>query len=103
MTQDYVTNEQFKQAMDKIEGRLDKHNKTLYGNGEPGLDEIMRNVNAWIKRREETEKTRNEKQDKYMLLLVSTAVGMVATFIGGVLMWFINIYPELARLAELGK
>ena len=100
MTQDYVTNEQFKQAMDKIEGRLDKHNKTLYGNGEPGLDEIMRNVNAWIKRREETDKLRTEKQDKYMMLLVSTAIGMAATFIGGVLVWFVNIYPVISNLGK---
>jgi len=103
MTTDYVTAEQFKQLLerlDKFEARIEKHNKTLFGNGEPGLDEIMRNVSAWIKRREETEKLRQDKQDKYMLLLVSTAVGMAATFIGGVLMWFVNIYPAISQLGK---
>lgn len=100
MTQDYVTHEQLKQAIDGINGRLEKHNKTLFGNGEPGLDEIMRNVSAWIKDYKESQKARQDKQDKYMLLLVSTAVGMAATFIGGVLMWFVNIYPVITNLSK---
>jgi len=100
MTDNYVTHDQFKQAIDGINGRLEKHNKTLFGNGEPGLDEIMRGVSAWIKEYKETQKARQEKQDKYILLLVSTAVGMAATFIGGVLMWFVNIYPVISQLGK---
>lgn len=42
----------FKDTLDRwrvrVEARQDKHNKTLYGNGEAGLDERLRNTEKTI-------------------------------------------------------
>lgn len=65
----------------RMDTRIDKHDHTLFGNGEPGWDEVLRNVNMWIaeqKRKEETNWSDTKKFILGALAFVLNSLLMIA-------------------------
>lgn len=70
-----------------IRRRLDKHSKTLYGNGEPGIDEQIRDIYKWIQEQKKKEADKSEDIKKYIFwgitFFVSQGIGiLVARWLG---------------------
>jgi hypothetical protein len=57
-----------------INQKIDKHDHSLYGNGEPGMDEVLRNINRWIdeQKQKKSEVTAVEKEITLMGIKVSS-------------------------------
>jgi hypothetical protein len=70
----------------EIDQRLDKHSHTLYGNGSPGMDEMMRRVLAFVERQEKAEETRWSDTKKFVLGALAFIVNtLLAIVISGLL------------------
>lgn len=85
-------------TIQEMQSELERHGKTLYGNGEPGMDEILRGLNKDMRDRRE----RDKEQRDTILSLTRTAAGTAITaiivlIING-LVWFIKILPILDKL-----
>ncbi len=61
---DYVTATQFDKRMGKVEKQLEEHHKTLFGNGVPGWDEMLRTLYADYLERKEAEKEQRKAEAK---------------------------------------
>lgn len=80
------------------EVRIDKHEKTLYGNGEPGMDEQIRGIHAWISEQKKASDKRAEFWGKFSWLVITLAVSGVTAFIGQALYFWFRVVPELSKL-----
>ena len=85
-----------------IQVRQDEHHKFLFGNGEPGMDETLREVRKFMQEADEKEKARDkERRDAqlyYMRLTVGTALSsLIIMLINGVV-YFAKILPVLEKL-----
>ena len=61
---DYVMADQLERRVGKVEQRLDEHHKTLFGNGVPGWDEMLRTLYAEYLERKEAEKEQRKVEAK---------------------------------------
>lgn len=65
----------------EYKARLDRHAKTLYGNGEPGMDEQIRRIYEWIEEQKNAAKDGKAEIKKYVFwgvtFLVSQGVGIL--------------------------
>jgi hypothetical protein len=71
-----------------VDDTLRKHNKTLFGNGEPGMDEILRELYKWMLEQKASEKEGWSEAKKFGIGLVAFILNTVlaiilAKFIGG--------------------
>lgn len=74
---------------------LAEHDKILVrGNGEPSLQEKLRNIEAYIREDRENRKY-------YSRLFISIAITNIVALIAASLIWFIKIYPVLEKVIEL--
>lgn len=50
-----------------IDRVIEKHSHDLYGNGKPGMDEVLRNLNSWVEEQKAKEKERWSDTKKFAL------------------------------------
>lgn len=50
-----------------VDRLIEKHGHTLYGNGQPGMDEILRNINDWVGDQKSKEKESWSDTKKFVL------------------------------------
>ena len=66
--------------IDKIVG---DHDHALFGNGEPGMDEVLRNINKWIsEQKEQGAKTKQLDKEITLLGIKTTAETKLAIIQG---------------------
>lgn len=101
----YVTQEQFRSKTDSwdkwraiIQAQSEKHDKALYGNGEPGMDEQLRNIVAWMNKQDEAAKRRAAWWDKLQWVVIPMAIGGVATFAYQAFVFYFQIVPIIEKL-----
>lgn len=87
---------------------LKEHDKILVrGNGEPSLQERMRNIDTYIREEKEArEKRENEERENrnfYFRLFVTVAVTNFVTLVGAAVVWFMKIYPLLQNIENIQK
>ncbi|HET8669715.1 MAG TPA: hypothetical protein VFM05_03535 [Candidatus Saccharimonadales bacterium] len=97
-----ITNEQIKNKLDsidrwrvKMQTEHEKHDKTLYGNGEPGMDEQIRNIVAWISRQDEAVKRRAAWWDKFQWVVIPIVITGLVTFFYQAFVFYFRIVPLL--------
>jgi hypothetical protein len=104
-----VTREEFKEGIDKlrdtidkwrapVQARLEKHESTLYGNGVPGMDEQIRNINGWIEAQKELALKRKQWWDKLQWVVIPIFVGGLVTLMYQAFVFFTEIAPILESL-----
>ena len=76
---------------------LEKHSHFLYGNGEPGIDEVLRNINKWInEQKEERAKTKQLDKEITIMGIKTTAEIKIAIISGffillnGIVTWWLT-------------
>lgn len=80
-----------------IKPLLSEHDKILVrGNGEPSLQEKLRNIEAYIREDRENRKY-------YSRLFISIALTNVAALVIASLIWFIKILPVLDSITKASK
>lgn len=68
-----------------IDRKLEKHDHFLFGNGEPGIDEVLRNIDKWINEQKE-EKSKTKQIDKEITLLgIKTTAETKVAIIQGII------------------
>jgi len=103
-----VTAEGVQERLNEVIPMIQEHDKILIrGNGEPSLQERMRNIDAYIKEekatREKRETEERENRNFYFRLFVTVAVTNFATLAAAALVWFLKIYPLLQNIENLQK
>lgn len=88
----------------KHEKQLEHTHHVLFGNGEPGWDEKLREIITWI--HEQKERTINEGKEQrateiyYKRLVIGTALYAVVMLLINGFVWFFKILPVLATLEK---
>ncbi len=103
-----VTAEGVQQRLNEVIPLVQEHDKILIrGNGEPSLQERMRNIDTYIKEekalREEKLKEEKENRNFYFRLFVTVAFTNFITLVGVALAWFVKIYPLLQNIENMQK
>lgn len=73
----------------QVQAKQDKHDKTLYGNGEPGMDEVLRNtgksmkeimdkMDRFIAEEQVLRSTRRAEKNQYRFLTYAAILSLVA-------------------------
>ncbi len=83
-----VTSAQFQSLQDTIDrwrvtvqAKIDKHDKTLYGNGEPGMDESIRRILDYITEEKAEKQKRKEMWGKIQIPVVVSGILTAIAFI----------------------
>lgn len=103
MAESAATTKRLKEYSEKIKllpGLIEtiaKHEKTLYGNGVPGMDEQMRNIWTWIETQKKIQEAREEAWKKFGWIIVSSLVGFFLIFIVQFVTFWVKIVPELSK------
>lgn len=103
-----VTAEGVQERLNEVIPMIQEHDKILIrGNGEPSLQERMRNIDAYIKEekrlREERAKEEKDNRNFYFRLFVTVAFTNFVTLVGAAAVWFMKIYPLLQNIENLQK
>lgn len=104
-----ITREEFKDEINKlrdtidkwrapIQARQEKHDKTLYGNGVPGMDEQLRRIIEWIEEQKQKEFRRKQWWDKLQWVVIPMFIGGVVTLGYQAFVFFTQIAPILEAL-----
>jgi len=72
-----------------------KHDKFLFGNGEPGIDERMRNIEKWIELQIEKEKKKIAWWDRFQWVIIPIIITFTVGFIGQFIVFWIRVVPGL--------
>jgi hypothetical protein len=84
--------ESLKDTLDRwrvaIQNKTDKHDKTLYGNGEPGMDENIREILKYIVEQKEEKKKRRETWGKIQIPVTISGILFAVGF-------FYDIYRHI--------
>src|SRR5574343_457737 len=93
---DYVTSKRFEEIdeiirkLDSIdrwrvrtESAVDKHHHTLYGNGDKGMDEMMREVHTWIVKQNEGWSNAQKAAAGILLFAINTILAI----------WIARLFP----------
>jgi hypothetical protein len=64
-----------------VQAKLDQHHKTLYGNGEPGMDENIREILKYIKQEQEVKQRRRESWNKIQFPVITAGILGAIAFI----------------------
>ena len=82
----------------QMQSTIEKHHKTLYGNGEPGMDEILRNTNksindlhAWMLEQKAVVKEDKKDVQELRLLGFKVSAERKSNIITGVIMGAFSI------------
>ena len=81
-----------------MQSKIEKHEKSLYGNGEPGMDENIRNL---VKSQQEYQKALQEEKDQRQWLYRATVGAAISTMfmlIVNGFIYFAKILPVLEKL-----
>ena len=81
-----------------IQSTMDKHSKTLYGNGEPGHDEMIRGIYGHIKEQKEAEQRRRLWWDKLQWIFIPLVVGGITTFVWQAFTFYFKVWPAIEHL-----
>ena len=73
-----------------------KDHKFLYGNGEPGLDERMRNIEKWIELQISKEQKRIAWWDKFQWVIIPIAITFFLGFIVQFILFWIRVVPNIS-------
>jgi|WetSurMetagenome_2_1015567.scaffolds.fasta_scaffold52991_3 hypothetical protein len=105
MTTSTVTKKDFERLTDTIDrwrvqtqAKIEKHDKTLYGNGEPGMDEQIRGIHTWINEQRKAADKRSEFWSKFSWLIITLVAGGFTAFIGQALYFWFRVVPEISKL-----
>lgn len=75
----------FTDTMDRwrvtVQAKLDQHHKALYGNGEPGIDEMIREILRRLKAEDDLKAKRQAWLDKFQWILIPGALAIIGNFI----------------------
>lgn len=83
---------------------VNRTTKVVFGNGEKGMDEMVRNIGDAISRletsfkeykenHEKEEKYQREKKDKYGLMVAGALLTNIVTLVGIIVTWISKIAP----------
>ena len=81
-----------------IQVEVDKHKHDLYGNGEPGMDERIRQINGWIDDQKKTAERRREWWNRLQWVIIPMVATAVFVFIGQAIYFYFDIVPKLQAL-----
>lgn len=70
-----------------IDKRIDKHQHTLFGNGEPGWDEVMRRLVVFVDKQEKKEAERWSETKKFVLGVLAFIVNTL------IAVWMARLIP----------
>ena len=100
-----ITQDDFKRFTDTIDRwrvtmqvQIDKHNKTLYGNGEPGIDEQIRNIHLWMEAQKEKDRKRVEWWNKLQWIIIPIVITGFFAFVGQAVYFYFDLIPKLQNL-----
>ena len=100
-----VTKDDFKSLTDtldrwrvQLQAKVDKHDKYLFGNGEPGMDEQIRNIGTWIGEQKKAADKRAEFWAKFSWLIITLAITGLTAFLGQAVYFWIAIVPDLMKI-----
>lgn len=100
-----VTKDDFKSLTDtldrwrvQLQAKVDKHEKVLFGNGEPGLDEQIRGIHTWIGEQKKSADKKAEFWGKFSWLIISSIVISLIAFIGQAVIFWVRVVPEISKL-----
>lgn len=79
----------------QMQAEQDRIHKTLFGNGEPGWDEQLRNIMIWIQRQDDAAKRRAAWWDKLQWVVIPVVIGGVLTFFYQAFVFYFRIVPLL--------
>ena len=82
----------------EAQAKQEKHEKTLYGNGQPGHDEMIREIFAFINAQKETALRRRVWWDKLQWVVIPMVIGGAATLLYQAFIFFTQIAPILESL-----
>ena len=81
---------------------IERHRKTLYGNGEIGMDENIRTILSYMKQREGDEKAllrqRQDTYNHYVRIAYGTVITTVIILIINGIVYFFRILPIIEKL-----
>ena len=75
-----------------------KHAKTLYGNGDPGVDEMLRGVYAYINEQKALTIKRSAWWERFQWVLIPIAVGGIGSFIYQAFVFYFQVWPVISSL-----
>lgn len=84
--------------------QVDDHDKILVrGNGEPSLQETVRNVQKFIADLQKEKEEAKDDRKFYARLVIGFAITNVLSIAFGAVIWFVNIYPAIQAVIASGK
>lgn len=87
----YVTREEFQVFKDNQRRLM----KSAYGNGDPGWDEILRNILKWMEAQEKKAEYRRLWWDKFQWFIIPLALTGILGLVGQMLYFYVKIVPSL--------
>ena len=82
-----------------VQARIDKHDKTLYGNGEPGHDEMIRDIYSFIGTQKTADERRRSWWDKFQWVIIPLVIGGIVTFVWQALVFYFQVFPAIEKIA----
>ena len=77
---------------------LEKVKKTMLGNGEPGWDERLRNIEKYIELQIAKENRRIAWWEKFQWVIIPMAISGLLVFIGQAIIFYFKIFPLIEGL-----
>ena len=91
-------------AIDNNKKSIERIHKAVFGNGEPGMDEVLRTLNDNVTKYIENEKARKireaDKKDRLQLALIGIAITQTLGILGLIVSFFLRMYPTLLLITD---
>lgn len=78
--------------------KIEQHDHTLYGNGQPGMDEQIRNIGAWIETQKQAAERRRAWWEKLQWVVIPIGITGLIAFVGQFLVFWFDVVPKLQQL-----